>query len=361
MLAVIGMRDNIVQVLLLNSNSQLQSVFVGQLEHMVPKSVAFTQRGNIYIFGLYDGNVVKMNAADGIILSEHCYDSVMYALFCPLIECLSHQDCRGCAVVSLKKELVVIDNATNGFTLYPLDREDPIRYFVTEPQSVPVPKQVAFGEESKIIVGGSDNGSVYLFERRTGQMLAKLAHSKTGLVQTITTHDVGGSCIIASASPASGRKKSLIQVWTHQYTSYKSTARPERQQALKSTVFAFLLVLGVLGFSLQTNLLGAMLIHIPQVTYWCSRLPVQKPVHVLTPPPPPVDLSDMESDMEMLKELAMQLVDLAKGAHKIDYEGASEDATRDWPSGYKEMTNTVVEDLSDRVDPNIEKSVIIYL
>ncbi|KAI6132270.1 hypothetical protein EDD16DRAFT_1514952 [Pisolithus croceorrhizus] len=95
-------------------------------------------------------------------------------------------DCRGCAAVSLKKELVVIDNATNGFTLYPLDREDPIRYFVTEPQSVPIPKQVAFGEESKIIVGGSDNGSVYLFERRTGRMLAKLAHSKTGLVQTIT-------------------------------------------------------------------------------------------------------------------------------------------------------------------------------
>ncbi|KAI6124732.1 hypothetical protein EDD16DRAFT_1517372 [Pisolithus croceorrhizus] len=270
-----------------------------------------------------------MNAADRIILSEHCYDSVI-----------------GCAAVSLKKELVVIDNAMNGFTLYPLDREDPIRYFVTEPQSVPIPKQVAFGEESKIIVGGSDNGSVYLFERRTGQMLAKLAHSKTGLVQTIT-------------------------VWTHQYTSYKSTARPERQQVLKSTIFTFLLVLGVLGFGLQTvwlklllekeNLLGAMLIHIPQVTYWCSRLPVQKPVHVLTPPPLPVDLSDMESDMEMLKELAMQLVDLAKGAHKIDYEGASEDATRDWPSGYKEMTNMVVEDLSDRVDPNVEKSVIIYL
>ncbi|KAI6095107.1 hypothetical protein EDD16DRAFT_1502488, partial [Pisolithus croceorrhizus] len=172
----IGMCDNVVQVLLLNSNSQLQSVFVGRLEHMVPKSVAFTQRGNIYIFGLYDGNV------------EHCYDSVMYALFCPLIECLSHQDCRGCAAVSLKKELVVIDNATNGFTLYPLDCEDPIRYFVTEPQSVPIPKQVAFREESKIIVGGSDNGSVYLFERRTGQMLAKLAHSKMGLVQTITVH-----------------------------------------------------------------------------------------------------------------------------------------------------------------------------
>ncbi|KAI6094115.1 WD40-repeat-containing domain protein [Pisolithus croceorrhizus] len=167
----IGMHDNVVQVLLLNSNSQLQSVFAGWLEHTVPKSVTFTQCRNIYIFSLYDGNVVKMNATDGIILSEHCYDSVI-----------------GCAVVSLKKELIVIDNAMNGFTLYLLDHEDLIQYFVTEPQSVPIPKQVVFREESKIIVGGSDNGSVYLFERRTGQMLAKLTHSKMGLVQTITVH-----------------------------------------------------------------------------------------------------------------------------------------------------------------------------
>ncbi|KAI6142621.1 WD40-repeat-containing domain protein, partial [Pisolithus tinctorius] len=164
----VGMRDSVIQVLLLNANSQLQPIFAGQLENTVPKSITFTQRGNIYMIGLYDGKVIKMDATDGVILSEHCYDSVI-----------------GCAAVSLKKELVVIDNATNGFTLYLLDRGDPIRYFVTEPQHVPVPKQVAFGEESKIIVGGSDNGSVYLFERRSGQMLAKLAHSKTGLVQTI--------------------------------------------------------------------------------------------------------------------------------------------------------------------------------
>ncbi|KAI6131104.1 hypothetical protein EDD16DRAFT_1515263 [Pisolithus croceorrhizus] len=213
----IGMCENVVQVLLLNSNLQLQSIFARWLKHTVPKLVAFTQCGNIYIFGLYDGNVVKMNTTDGVIPSEHCYGSVI-----------------GCAAVSLKKELVVIDNATNGFTLYSLDCEDLIQYFVTEPQSVPVPKQVAFGEESKIIVGGSDNGSMYLFERRMGWMLEKLTHSKMGLVQTIT-------------------------VWTHQYTSHKLAARPECQRTLKLTILTFLFILGVLGFGLQTVWLRLLL------------------------------------------------------------------------------------------------------
>ncbi|KAI6137767.1 hypothetical protein BKA82DRAFT_3995037, partial [Pisolithus tinctorius] len=149
----VGMCDSIIQVLLLNANLQLQPIFTGQLKYTVPKLITFTQHGNIYMFGLYDGKVV--------ILREHCYDSVMYTLFFSLVQHLSHQDCRGC-VVSLK-ELVVIDNATNGFTLYLLDHGDPIQYFVTELQRIPIPKQVAFGEESKIIVGSSNNGSIYLF------------------------------------------------------------------------------------------------------------------------------------------------------------------------------------------------------
>lgn len=97
-----------------------------------------------------------------------------------------HLSYSGCAAVSLKRELVVVDNATDGFTLYPLDSGDPIRTFTVNRPSVYVPKQVAFGEETKAIIGGSDNRSVYVFERRTGELLAKLQHSKAGLVQTIS-------------------------------------------------------------------------------------------------------------------------------------------------------------------------------
>lgn len=85
----------------------------------------------------------------------------------------------------MKKELVAIDNAVNGFTLYSLDDPTPIRDFITDRPLVPLPKQVAFGEDSRLVVGGSDNGSIYLFERRSGQLRTKLLHSKDGLVQTI--------------------------------------------------------------------------------------------------------------------------------------------------------------------------------
>ncbi|KIN99075.1 hypothetical protein M404DRAFT_156346, partial [Pisolithus tinctorius Marx 270] len=53
----VGMCDSIIQVLLLNANLQLQPIFTGQLKYTVPKLITFTQHGNIYMFGLYDGKV----------------------------------------------------------------------------------------------------------------------------------------------------------------------------------------------------------------------------------------------------------------------------------------------------------------
>lgn len=94
--------------------------------------------------------------------------------------------CSGYAAVSARKQLVIIDNAANGFTLYRLDRPDPIRTYITEPPTVLVPKQVAFGEDVKIVVGGSDNGTVYLFDRKSGELLEMLHHASSGLVQSIT-------------------------------------------------------------------------------------------------------------------------------------------------------------------------------
>ncbi|KIJ65077.1 hypothetical protein HYDPIDRAFT_27805 [Hydnomerulius pinastri MD-312] len=327
----VGMRDNVVQVLLLNANSQLQPVFAGRLENTVPKSITFVPRGSVYIFGLYDGNIIKMNAIDGAILSEHCCDSVI-----------------GCAAVSPKKELAVIDNATNGFTLYRLDSGKPLRTFVTDPPSVPVPKQVAFGEESKVVIGGSDNGFVYIFERRTGQLLEKLPHSKTGLVQTISVRDIGGRCIVASASPSVGRKKAAIRVWVHEYETYKASAGSDKWGTCMSTVKIVALILGVvlviistgIGIlALKPDIVVTCAISIPQISQWCARLPVQRPVHS-----PEAPLSQelpkvqqeipmaSKSDLETLKELALHLMDLAQAASRETVH-----AHRDMAAGHGRM------------------------
>lgn len=88
-----------------------------------------------------------------------------------------------------KRGVFVVDNATDGFTLYRLEGDgEPVRTFATAVPSMSVPKQVAFGEEGKVVVGGSDNGLVYVFDRKTGDIIETLHHADTdtGLVQTIS-------------------------------------------------------------------------------------------------------------------------------------------------------------------------------
>jgi hypothetical protein len=55
----IGSRDRLVQVWKLDHKGQLHSVFSVQLDMTVPKGVAFAENTDkdIYVFGLYDGNL----------------------------------------------------------------------------------------------------------------------------------------------------------------------------------------------------------------------------------------------------------------------------------------------------------------
>ncbi|KAG2746302.1 hypothetical protein P692DRAFT_20739561, partial [Suillus brevipes Sb2] len=87
----------------------------------------------------------------------------------------------GHAAVNQKRGVFMVNNAADGFTLYRLEGdEEPVRTFVTAAPSMSVPKQVAFGAEGRLVVGGSDNGS------ESGKLLNTLRHSDAGLVQTIT-------------------------------------------------------------------------------------------------------------------------------------------------------------------------------
>ena len=52
-----------------------------------------------------------------------------------------------------------------------------LRSFRTPTQGMQYPRQVAFGEHEKVVVGGSKEGSVYVFDTKTGASLAVLHHS----------------------------------------------------------------------------------------------------------------------------------------------------------------------------------------
>jgi hypothetical protein len=81
----------------------------------------------------------------------------------------------GHAAVNQRRGVFVVDNATNGFTLYQLEGdEEPVQTFITPAPSVSVPKQVTFGAEGRLIIGGSDHGLAYVFERKSGKLLESL-------------------------------------------------------------------------------------------------------------------------------------------------------------------------------------------
>ncbi|KAG2053520.1 hypothetical protein BDR06DRAFT_1008660 [Suillus hirtellus] len=103
----VGMRDKIVQVLTLNASSQLQSVFAVRLENTVPKSVVFADNRDVYVFGLYDGNFIKLKDEDGSMVQEMSCKSVI-----------------GYTAVHSKWGVFIMDNVADGFTLYRLEGDD---------------------------------------------------------------------------------------------------------------------------------------------------------------------------------------------------------------------------------------------
>ena len=48
------------------------------------------------------------------------------------------------------------------------------------------PKQVAFAEQCETIVGGGEDGNVFIFDKASGEMVQTLHHSNTGRVQMIS-------------------------------------------------------------------------------------------------------------------------------------------------------------------------------
>lgn len=91
----------------------------------------------------------------------------------------------GSADVSFRKGQFVLYNMIGGFELYELETRTYLRAFQTEWPIKVIPRRVAFGEDSRVVVAGSDHGIVYVFERRTGKILDKLRHGRNKIVATV--------------------------------------------------------------------------------------------------------------------------------------------------------------------------------
>ncbi|KAG2070479.1 hypothetical protein BDR04DRAFT_1118341 [Suillus decipiens] len=72
-------------------------------EHLT-NSVVLTDNQDVYVFGLYDGNFMKLKDEDGSMVQEISCKSVI-----------------GHAAVHSKQGVFIVDNAADGFTLYPFE------------------------------------------------------------------------------------------------------------------------------------------------------------------------------------------------------------------------------------------------
>ncbi|KAF8522792.1 hypothetical protein BU17DRAFT_64243 [Hysterangium stoloniferum] len=153
----------------------------------VPRHLGFVDNitQDIYVFGLFNGQMQTLRGNDGKIISIHEVNQRV-----------------GSAVISDRHNQFVVDNL-DSFSLHQLD----------DGTYIWVPKQVAFGEGSKVIVDDSDHWAVYMFNRM-GATLDVLHHTDEGLVQTLMTHDNAGKSIIVTASSGFCHKSSIC-LWVH--------------------------------------------------------------------------------------------------------------------------------------------------
>ncbi len=87
--------------------------------------------------------------------------------------------------VNTAKDVFSIDDSSEGIALYHIVDGAKVKTLPVKTMKTPQLWQVAFTQNSKIVVSGSDHCIVYVFERRDGSV-SKLAAEGTAWVQTIT-------------------------------------------------------------------------------------------------------------------------------------------------------------------------------
>jgi hypothetical protein len=129
---------------------------------------------------------------------------------------------------------------------------------------------VVFGEKGHVVVGGSDHGIVYVFDRMTGDKLAELRAADQGMVQTVAvshlrsaasfrvtlilqTHSREGIHTIVAAT-SNMRKPSIIKIWVHEAAPPATTKTREVKQTFDKVVNMVVLFAAIIFLFKYANL-----------------------------------------------------------------------------------------------------------
>ncbi|KAL0564996.1 hypothetical protein V5O48_017037, partial [Marasmius crinis-equi] len=153
----------------------VREVWTIKIENSIPKSIAFDSRRDLLVFGMHDAIYCIDNGtgvSDPLRSKQHGVR-------------LGHASCTAV------KGFYLVDNIFNGATLYRMSDHSLLKeYAVPRKQQIAYPKQAVFGEDSSIVISGSDHGTVYVFELREGKLVQELDTRTGNWVQALTTSKV---------------------------------------------------------------------------------------------------------------------------------------------------------------------------
>ncbi|KAJ7777997.1 WD40-repeat-containing domain protein [Mycena maculata] len=163
-----------VQIYTLASSAKPCKTFAVNIANFIPKTVHFgAMRGNereLLVFGLHDGKIRTLTGLSEIDSSSEPWEIGVHI---------------GDAAVDTRRMTVCIDDTEHGAILYRLDDHQRVKTFPVPVTQAKRPQQVRFLDDSRAIVIGSDHGIVYIFDRRTGDIIDKLAVRGESWVQTL--------------------------------------------------------------------------------------------------------------------------------------------------------------------------------
>ncbi|KAJ7242228.1 WD40-repeat-containing domain protein, partial [Mycena rebaudengoi] len=166
-------RKSTVQSYVIDSSLTPRPLFSVSIRNLVPKAVAFGEfkgsERDVLVFGYHSGEVITLQGGTGEVLKTHKVGSMI-----------------GDAGVNQRKGVFCIDDPFQGAALYRLDECRRVKTFgITMTKTFGRPRQVCFADDCTAIVSGSDHGIIYVFDRRTGEVIDRLRVDDQDWAQTV--------------------------------------------------------------------------------------------------------------------------------------------------------------------------------
>ncbi|KAK0463422.1 WD40-repeat-containing domain protein [Armillaria novae-zelandiae] len=206
---VLSTRNGTIQVHQVDAHMSLHGHISVSIQNCDARAIYFLPNGesrNIMVFGCRSGKMYSttpvaylLRGNDGSVIESYDAGGII-----------------GNATMNAAKDVFGIDDPSQGVALYRVLDGAKVKTLPVKATKTPRPRQVAFTQDSKIVVSGSDHGIIYMFERRDGSV-SKLTTEGTAWVQTVTTANVDGiSTIVAANSRDVGTEMSKIYIWKKQ-------------------------------------------------------------------------------------------------------------------------------------------------